>query len=306
MKKIMLSVVLILSLTVTGLASSGAGPVKIVASFTIITDMAEAIGGDLVDVYNLVPTGTDPHEYEPLPNDIKAATDADLLFYNGMNLEGGQSGWFFKMVESVKQDPNRIFALNEGVEPRYLRDDSGKEEAVNPHSFLSPRVGIVMMRNLRDALVAYDPDNAAIYEANAQSYLERLEELDKNYQEVINSIPENRRLLVTSERAYQYMTEDYGLREAYIWEIDTEEQGTARQIMTLVNFLKKEQPPVLFLESNVEPRAIQTVSRETGIPIFEERIYSDEIGKKGQVVDTYIGLLEHNLRLIEAGLKRSK
>lgn len=303
MKKHIFSFVLIVVLVTPFFAvASVQDPIKIVSSFTIITDMAEAIGGDLVTVYNLVPTGTDPHEYELRPNDIKAATDADLLFYNGLNLEGGTSGWFLRMVKSVKQNPERVFALNDGVEPRYLRGATGQEAEINPHSFLSPRVGMVMAENLRDALMAYDPDNAEFYQANADSYLQRLAEIDGKYTEVINSIPENRRILVTSERAFQYLTEDYGLREAYVWEIDTEDQGTARQIMALIDLLRTEQPPVLFLESNVDPKPLQTVAKETGIPIFEQRIYSDEIGTKGQQVDTYIKLLEHNLSLIEAGL----
>lgn len=304
MKKLALSVVLILTLISTGFASESiTKPIKIVSSFTIITDMAEAIGGDLVEVYNLVPTGTDPHEYEPLPNDIKAATDADLLFYNGMNLEGGESGWFLRLVSSVKQNPKHVFALNDRVEPKYLHGEGGQKEQVNPHSFLSPRIGMIMAENLRDALKKYDPENTDIYEKNAAIYLQRLKEVDQSYAKVIASIPEERRLLVTSERAFQYMTEDYGLREAYVWEIDTEDLGTARQIMALISLLKKEQPPVLFLESNVDPKAMETVSRETGIPIFEKRIYSDEIGEKGQDVDTYVKLLEHNLSLIEAGLR---
>src|SRR5699024_406883 len=90
--------------------------INVVTSFTIIEDMVEQIGGDYVNVYNLVPTGTDPHEYEPLPEDIMEATDADVLFLNGMNLEGGQEGWFYKMIDSVDQDLDNVYELNEGVE----------------------------------------------------------------------------------------------------------------------------------------------------------------------------------------------
>src|SRR5699024_9841270 len=105
---------------------------QVVSSFTIISDMVREIGADKVDVHNLVPTGTDPHEYEPLPEDIKKATDADILFYNGMNLEGGKDGWFFKLMDSVKQDESNIFSLTERVEPMYLEDDATKEEEINP------------------------------------------------------------------------------------------------------------------------------------------------------------------------------
>ncbi|TXL64958.1 zinc ABC transporter substrate-binding protein [Cerasibacillus terrae] len=276
---------------------------QVVTSFTTIEDMVHQIAGDQVDVYNLVPTGTDPHEYEPLPEDIKHATDADILFMNGMNLEGGEDGWFYKMVDSVNQDHDKVFELNEGVEPKYIGGEDGIEEEVNPHSFLDPQVGITMATNLRDALIEVDPDNKDVYEENAAEYLERLEDLDTEYEDKIGEIPEEDRILVTSERAFQYMTEHYGLREAYVWEVDTEELGTPEQIKTLVDTLKEEQPPVLFLESNVDSRPLETVSSESGIDIYEEHIYSDEIGKKGDKVDTYVKLLQHNIDIIYDGLK---
>lgn len=306
MKKVRISLLLLFIILLTACGSGANNDdsevIKVVSSFTIISDMAKQIGGELVDVYNLVPTGTDPHEYEPMPNDIKAATDADILLYNGMNLEGGDSGWFIKMIDSVNQDKSRVFTLNEGVEPKYLRGDDGRVEEINPHSFLDPKVGIKMTENLRDALIEIDPKNKELYEKNTENYLKRLKEIDTRYTKVINDIPVEKRILVTSERAFQYMTESYGLEEAYIWQIDTEELGTIDQIKNLIDFLKKEQPPVLFLESNVDPKPLETVSNETGIPIYKETIYSDEIGKKGDLVDTYIKLLEHNIRIIEEGL----
>lgn len=276
--------------------------IKVVSSFTIISDMAEQIGGDLVEVYNLVPTGTDPHEYEPLPDDIKAAANADVLLYNGLNLEGGKSGWFFRLIESANQKPGKIFTLNEGIEPKFLGEETGREEQINPHSFISPKIGIIMAENLRDALIEVDPENKSEYESNAGNYMRKLDEIDKRYTDVINSLPEENRILVTSERAFQYMTESYGLREAYIWEIDTEELGTIEQIKDLISLLRVEKPPVLFVESNVDPKPLQTVSNETGIPIYRETIYSDEVGKKGSPVDSYIKFLEHNIRIIEDGL----
>lgn len=307
MKKYKLIILVLMAMILTACATDTEGletndKIKVVSSFTTISDMAEQIGGDLLEVYNLVPSGTDPHEYEPMPNDIKAATDADILFYNGMNLEGGKDGWFLKMVDSVNQDLDRVHDLNKGVEPKYLVDSEGKEEEINPHSFLDPKVGILMTENLRDALIDLDPDNKEIYEANTEKYLLSLNDLDQKYHDVVDQLPEERRILVTSERAFQYMAESYGLREAYIWEVDTEELGTTEQIKGLIDFLKVEQPPVLFMESNVDPKPLETVSSETGIPIFEEPIFSDEIGQKGELVDTYIKLLEHNIRIIQEGL----
>lgn len=280
------------------------GPLQVVTSFTIIQDLAREIGGDAVTIHNLVPTGTDPHEYEPLPEDTKKATDADALFYNGLNLEGGQAGWFFKMVDSVGQKKENIYNLTEGVEPMYLGGGEGKEEEMNPHAFIDPAVGIKMAENMRDALIEVDPDRQDHYRDRSEQYIQRLQDIDKQYEKIIQKIPEENRILVTSERAFQYMAAHYGLEEAFIWEVDTEENGSPKQIKSLVNYIKETNVPVLFVESNVDPRPMETVSSETGVPIYEKPIYSDEIGQPGEEVDTYIKYLNYNIEVIEAGLGR--
>lgn len=275
--------------------------IQAVTTFTLLEDMVQEIGGDHIDVYNLVPTGTDPHEYEPLPEDIKAATDAEMLFYNGLNLEGGDQGWFAKMIESTGQEWENAFELAEGVEPMYVTSSDGKDEEINPHAFLDPVVGIQMAENVRDALVEVDPDHQEVYEENAEKYLAQLEEIDEQYETKIKEIPEEDRILVTSEQAYQYMTDRYGLKEGYIWAIDTEENGSPEQITELLDFIEENDPPVLFLETNVDSRPMETVSQESGVEIFGE-IYSDEIGKPGEEGDTYVKYLQYNIDMIYDGL----
>lgn len=281
----------------------------VVTSFTILADIAEQIGGDDVSVHNLVPTGTDPHEYEPLPGDMKAATDADVLFYNGLNLEGGEAGWFFKMVDAVNAEDEKVYNLSEGVEPLHVTDEldadivaaqnlGAAEGAINPHAFISPHVGIILTENMRDALMERDPDNADAYEERATEYLDRLREVDARYHEVVQSMPEEDRVLVTSERAFQYMTKEYGLKEGFIWALDTEDTGSPEQIKSLVAFVEENDVPVLFIESNVDPRPMEAVSKQTGVPFSEKPIYSDEIGKTGDEVDTYMKFLEYNIDLI--------
>lgn len=261
---------------------------QLVATFSIIHDILNEVGGDLVDVHSMVPIGTDPHEYEPLPEDIKKATDADALFFNGLNLEGGESGWFSKLVGTVKKSDDQVFEVMEGVEPMYLTSDDGQEEEINPHAFLSPAVGIQMVENTMNGLIAIDPDNKATYEENGAKFLKELKAIDKMYEEKINEIPEEKRILVTSERAFQYMTDRYGLKEGYIWAIDTEENGTPEQIKSLVEFIKENNVDTLFVESNVDKRPMETVAKETGAEIFAE-IYSDELGKPGSEGETYTG-----------------
>lgn len=286
--------------------TEGTEKLKVVTSFTIIADMAREIGGDLVDVYNLVPSGTDPHEYEPLPDDIKAATDADILFYNGLNLEGGENGWFMKMMDAVNQKEENIYSLTERVEPMYLTGDDGIEEEVNPHSFIDPAVGVKMAEDMRDALMAVSSANKDKIKEQGDAYVERLEELDKEFEERINSIPEENRILVTSERAFQYLADHYGLQEGFIWEVDTEENGSPKQIKDLVHYIQEHNVPVLFVESNVDTRPMETVSKESGVPIAEKPIYSDEIGDSGDEIDTYVKYLEYNMELIHDELSKER
>lgn len=284
-------------------SESSDDPLKVVTTFSILTDIVEQLAGDQnVEIHNLVPIGTDPHEYEPLPEDIKAATDADVLIYNGVNLEGGDHGWFAKLIDSVGQSDDNVFQASEGVEPMYLMSDDGTEEEINPHVFLDPNVGMLMAENTRDALIAADPDNKEEYEKNTEEYLDRLKEIDQDYEERLGEIPEENRTIVTSERAYQYMADRYGLKEGFIWAIDTEENGTPEQITTLVKFIEENNPPVLFVESNVDDRPMETVSNETGVEIFEDMLYSDEIGSPGEEGDTYVKFLMYNIDKIHKGL----
>ncbi len=276
--------------------------INVVTTFTLLEDIVKQIGGDYVETFNLVPIGTDPHEYEPLPEDIKETEEADVLFSNGVNLEGGDSGWFAKLIESTGQDEAKVFEASEGVEPMYLISEDGKEDEINPHTFIDPTVGIIMAENVKDGLIAVSPENKEEIEENAKAYLETLKEMDEQYKTRIGEIPEEDRVLVTSERAYQYMADRYNLKEGFIWEIDTEENGTPEQITTLVNFIKEEEPPVLFVESNVDTRPMETVSNESGVDIYEDKLYSDEIGALGEEADTYVKYLQYNIDKIHAGL----
>ncbi|MCM3637081.1 metal ABC transporter substrate-binding protein [Sporosarcina luteola] len=277
--------------------------IQIVATFSILTDIVNVVGGDRVAVHSMVPIGTDPHEYEPLPEDIKKAADADVIFYNGLNLEGGKTGWFSKLIASIGKDEKDVYELMEGVEPKYITTADGKDEEINPHAFLDPIVGIQMVENARDALSEIDPDHKDSYEKNADALLKELHEIDELYKTKISEIPEQHRILVTSERAYQYMTDRYGLQEAFLWDIDTEEIGTPRQIKSLVDFIKEHDVPALFVETNVDRRPMETVSKETGVDIASE-LYSDELGKPGTDGGSYVKFLRYNIEKIHDGLMR--
>lgn len=277
------------------------GKLKVISSFSIITDMTKAIGKDSVEVHNLVPIGTDPHEYKTKPEDIKFASKADLFLYNGLNLEGGESGWFSKMTNSTGADPSRVFAVAKEVTPLYLSDRKGNKE-VNPHAFINPKAGILMAKEIEKALIHADPGREEFYTENAKAYISELEEIEKEYSRKLNEIPKEKRILVTSERAFQYLAKEYDLKEGFIWAVDTDENGSPDQIKKAIGFVKENNPPVLFVESNVDRRPMNTISEGTGIPIYKSPLYSDELGKPGQKGATYIDYLRYNLDLIYDGL----
>lgn len=276
--------------------------VRVLSSFSIVTNMIEEIGQDRVEVHNLVPVGTDPHEYSPRPNDVKFATRADLLIYNGLNLEGGSEGWLSKLADTASPKDMPRIAAAEKVKPLYISDDTGRKE-VNPHAFINPQVGIQMAERIRDALIDVDPAHAEHYRAHAESYLQALREVETRYKTTFADIPSAQRVLMTSEQAFQYLARAYDLREGYIWAIDTDKNGTPAQIKAAIAFVKEHKPPVLFVESNVDRRPMETVSDATGVPIHATPIFSDELGKPGQPADTYIGYLEYNLTQLRAGLQ---
>ncbi|GAB4072852.1 metal ABC transporter substrate-binding protein [Barrientosiimonas marina] len=274
---------------------------QVVTSFTVLKDMAEQIGGDYVEVHNLVPTGTEPHDYEPVPEDNKQAADADVLLYNGLNLEGGEDGWFFKMIDAVGQDESHVFSASKGIEPLYIGGGDHKTEQ-NPHDFIDPDNGLKMAANIRDALIEADPDREDAYKQQGDEFMDRLKEVEQDYDQKLGNIPEEDRILVTSERSYQYLADHYGFKEGYLYEIDTQENGTPEQIKDLVAFIEKNAPPALFVESNHDKRPMKTVSNESGVPIYDKPIYSGEIGAQGEEADTYIKYLNYNLDVIYTGL----
>src|SRR5690625_2452446 len=238
-----------------------AGEVRVVTTFSLLGDLAKEIGGEHVQVHSMVPLGTDPHEYQPLPADIQHATDAHLLIWNGLDMETGD-GWFANLVDVAGKDFDgaEVAEAAAGIEPLWLTD--GDEEEINPHAFISPRAGLVYVENITEALAAVDPDNAEEYRANGEDLREQIEEIETSYAEELAAVPTP--VLVTSERAFQYLAEDYGLAEGYLWQIDTAEQGTASEITELLHFVQEHGPAGVLVQTNVDPRPMQREADETG------------------------------------------
>ena len=276
---------------------------KVVATNSIIADITKNIAGDKIDLHSIVPVGQDPHEYEPLPDDVKKTSQANLIFYNGINLETGGNAWFTKLVQNAKKEENKdYYAVSDGVDVIYLegQNEKGKED---PHAWLNLENGMIYAKNIAKQLSAKDPKNKDFYEANLKKYLEKLEALDKEAKQKFNNIPKEKKMIVTSEGCFKYFSKAYNVPSAYIWEINTEEEGTPDQIKTLVEKLRKTKVPSLFVESSVDERPMQTVSKDTNIPIFE-KIFTDSVAEPGKNGDSYYNMMKWNLDKIAEGLSK--
>ncbi|WP_057491395.1 metal ABC transporter substrate-binding protein [Streptococcus orisasini] len=274
-----------------------------VATNSIIADITKNIAGDKINLHSIVPVGRDPHEYEPLAEDVKKTSQADVIFYNGINLENGGQAWFTKLVKNAgKKADKDYFAVSDGIKTIYLEGakEKGKED---PHAWLNLENGIIYAKNIMKRLSEKDPKNKRYYQKNFQVYSAKLEKLHQTAKEKISRIPAEKKMIVTSEGCFKYFSQAYDIPSAYIWEINTEEEGTPNQIKNLVEKLRKKQVPALFVESSVDERPMKTVSKDTGLPIAA-KIFTDSIAKKGQAGDSYYAMMKWNIDKITAGLSQ--
>lgn len=276
---------------------------QVVTTYSIIYDIIKNVGGERVDIHSLAPVGSNPHEYDPLPVDVEKVTDADAVFYNGLNLEAGNS-WFDKLLETSDKsgDDAPVFQLSEGVEAKYLTTE-GSEDQADPHAWLDIRNGIIYANNAKEALIQVDPDHADIYEKNAEAYIGELEQLHLDAVKRFNEIPKNQRYLITSEGAFKYFSAAYDFEAGYIWEINAENQGSPDQISSVVELIKAKDVKVLFLETSIDARSMEMVSSETKVPIGG-KVFTDSIGKPGEDGDSYIKMMEWNINTILEQLQK--
>lgn len=278
----------------TAVQAENEGKKKVLTTFTVLADMAQNIAGDKLVVESITRIGAEIHGYEPTPSDIVKAQNADLILYNGMNLER----WFEQFLGNVKDVPSVV--LTEGIEPIPIADGPYTDKP-NPHAWMSPRNALVYVENIRQAFVELDPDNAQYYNANAAAYSEQLKAIDRQLASDLEQVPTNQRFLVSCEGAFSYLARDYGIEEIYMWPINAEQQFTPKQVQTVIEEVKTNNVPTIFCESTVSDKGQKQVAQATGAR-FGGNLYVDSLSTEEGPVPTFLDLLEYDARVIANGL----
>lgn len=267
---------------------------KAVTTFTVIADMAQNVAGDAATVESITRPGAEIHNYAPTPRDILRAQDADMVLWNGLDLER----WFERFFHNLKDVPSVV--VSKGVAPISIAEGpyDGKP---NPHAWMSPASAMIYVDNIRDAFVEHDPGNADIYRDNAARYKQQIDAAVAPIREALAQIPEDERWLVTSEGAFSYLARDFDLRERYLWPINADQQGTPQQVRQVIDAIRANDIPVIFSESTVSDKPARQVARETDIH-YGGVLYVDSLSDPDGAVPTYIDLLRVTSETIVTGL----
>ena len=289
----MVAVALGLILALPGVGRAGE-KLKVVTTFTVLADMAHNVAGDAAEVVSVTKPGAEIHGYQPTPRDIVGAHDADLILWNGLNLEL----WFEQFFQNLGDIP--VAVLSDGVEPIDIAKGSYSGRP-NPHAWMGLDNALVYIDNIREALSTRDPDNAETYAANAKAYGDKLRATIEPLRDALREIPENRRWLVTCEGAFSYLARDFGLKELYLWPINADQVGTPQQVRAVIDGVRNNDIPAVFCESTVSPAPARQVARETGAA-YGGVLYVDSLSEPDGPVPTYLDLLRVTAETIVRGL----
>ena len=277
------------------------GRLNVVSSFSIINQISEEIGGKYVNAHTITAIGADQHDYDPTPTDVKRTQDAAIVFANGLNLEKGGSGWFDKLMKTTdKHAGKEIFNVTDGIKTIKLTT-AGVAGQDNPHAWNGVLEGKTYAANIAKVLEKKDPAHKAYYAKRATAYEAKLQKLYDKWHAKFAALPADDKKLVTQEGAMTYFARDFGLKPYFIWEIDTESNGTPSQIRTLVEALQGEKVRATFVEQGESDKPMQTVISQINSHIAGE-LWTDTVSKKSGVVPTYYDLLNHNAQTIYDGL----
>lgn len=268
---------------------------KVLASFTILADMAQAVAGDHLQVASLVKLGAEVHSYEPTPGDLRQATGAVLIVDNGLNMESWRERFYVNLPDHIPR-----VTLTQGIEPLSI-DDAAVAGRPNPHAWMSPRLAMVYVENLRQAFAKIAPEHGEDFAASAAAYNQQLLQLDEELRQAIARLPKERRLLVTCEGAFSYLARDYGLDEAYLWPVNGDSEVTAQRLAGVIRLVEERQLPAVFCESTVNSAAQEEVAAATGARLAGV-FYVDSLSGPQGPAPTLLELQRHNIRTLMDGL----
>ncbi|WP_347550935.1 zinc ABC transporter substrate-binding protein [Pseudalkalibacillus hwajinpoensis] len=276
--------------------------VKVTTTIGQIGDIVKNIGKEHVTVESLMGPGIDPHLYKASQGDITKLSNADIIFYNGLHLEGKMGDIFAKMKSEKPTHP-----VAEAIPEDMLLVDQANSAAVDPHVWFDIELWKYAVEEVRDGLIEYDPENEADYVKNTEAYLEELTTLQKEAQEQINEIPEESRVLVTAHDAFQYFGQAYGMEVKGLQGLSTDSEYGLRDVQNLVKVLADRNIKAVFIESSISERSINAVvegAREKGHEVeIGGELFSDAMGAKGSPEGTYTGMYRHNIETIVKALK---
>jgi len=264
--------------------------INVVASFSILGDFARNVGGDRVNITTLVGPNSDVHVYTPAPGDAKKIADAKLVVVNGL----GPEGWLERLVQSSGSRAPILVASN-GIAPRRLGAHA------DPHAWQSVANAKIYAANIRDGLSAANPAGAAVYRANADAYLAKLDALDREVRAAIAGIPEARRKVICTHDAFGYFADAYGIAFIAPQGVSTESEASARDIAAIITQIRSAKIPAVFLENVTDPRLMRRIAAETGAKIGGT-LYSDSLTDRNGDAPTYIDMVRHNIRALTNAL----
>jgi ABC-type Zn uptake system ZnuABC Zn-binding protein ZnuA len=270
---------------------------RVVASASMFADMAEVIGGNLIEVKMIVPIGGDPHIYEPTPSDAQLVAKADLVLRNGLTFEG----WIDELVENSGFTGRNVI-ITQGI--KVIESEEYRNSA-DPHAWMSARNGLIYIKNIRDALVTLAPEHEAEFNFNYQLYRQQLQDLDQEIETILSNIPRHKRILITSHDAFRYFGRRYGVQVEAVLGTSTDADVQTSDIRRLTRVLQESEVPALFVESTINPKLLKVLADDNDV-VIGGSLYADSLGDKDGPAGTYIMMLRHNATTIAEGLSLEK
>ena len=314
MKRLIITIILAFLFNTHTPAFAESSKIPAVASFSIIGDMVKRIAGDTLDLHIIVDADSDAHGFEPTPADVRHLTHARLVFFNGLGFEG----WMERLLQSSEFSGSKVI-VSQGIEALENRthgishadhehehhhgDEEDAHADSDPHSWQNVRNAMIYAANIRDALIAHDPQNKDVYTNNAKAYIAELSALDSWVREQINSIPKEARVVITSHDAFFYFAQAYGVTFLAPLGVDSKSDVSAKDITRLIDHMRKHNVRALFVENISDPRLIEQLERE-GKARIGGVLYSDALSKPDGNAPSYVAMIRHNVTALVAAMKQ--